>query len=187
MTGPTAGSLLMTGAAEVMLPPARLPGRLAFSPDGALVATGSMDWTARIWDARDGALRTTLTCEESVYTVAFSPEGTLLATVCADRAIWIWDLATATARTVIRSADWVGSVAFLPGGRYLATATDTGTARIWDAGAGPAAATPAVTLVALAGDGSAGGPRRLPAGARLLPGRQLAWRMSLRWRPGVWC
>jgi WD40 repeat protein len=183
---------------------------VAFCPDGTLLATGSMDWTARIWDARDGTLRTTLTCEETVYTVAFSPEGALLATVSADRTIWIWDLATAAARTVIRSADWVSSVAFLPGGRYLATATDTGTARIWDTGAGPETTVPAVTLVALAGDGYAallpdgrykldgdtgdrlwwldglrrltpgelgapeggaveGGPRLLPAGARLLP------------------
>ena len=128
---------------------------VAFSPDSTLVATGSQDWTARIWDARDGTLRTTLTCDEAVYSVAFSPEGTLLATVSADRTIWVWDLATATARTVIRSPDFVGSAAFLAGGRYLATATDTGTSRIWDTGAGPVTTVPAVTLVALAGDGYA--------------------------------
>ena len=179
-----------------------------FSPDGTHVATGSQDWTARIWDTGTGTLRTTLTCEESVFDVAFSPEGTLLATVCGDRAIWVWDLATATARTVIRpaDADWVSSVAFLPGGRYLATASSTGTARIWDTSTGPETKVPAVTLVALAGDGyaallpdgryklsgdagdrlwwldglrrvtageldgAAGGSRRLPDGARLLPG-----------------
>jgi WD40 repeat protein len=179
-----------------------------FSPDGTLVATGSLDWTARIWDARSGTLCTTLTCEEGVHAVAFSPEGALLATVCGDRAIWIWDLTTATARTVIRpaDADCVSSAAFLPGGRYLATASSTGTARIWDTSAGPVTTVPAVTLVALAGDGhaallpdggyklagdagdrlwwldglrrlgpddldpSADGPRRLPDGARLLPG-----------------
>lgn len=128
---------------------------VAFSPDSTLVATGSQDWTARIWDARDGTLRTTLTCDEAVYSVVFSPEGSLLAAVSADRTIWVWDLATATARTVIRSPDFVGSAAFLAGGRYLATATDTGTSRIWDTGAGPVTTVPAVTLVALAGDGYA--------------------------------
>ncbi len=180
---------------------------IAFASDGTLVATGSMDWTARIWDPRDGTLRTTLTCDEAVYSVAFSPEGTLLATVSADRSVWVWDLTTATVRTVIRSPDFVSATAFLPGGRYLAAVTDTGTARIWDTGTGPVTTVPAVTLVALAGDGYAallpdggyklsgdagdrlwwldglrrlapgeldasagGGPRRLPAGARLLPG-----------------
>jgi WD40 repeat protein len=153
---------------------------VAFSPDGTLVATGSMDWTARIWDTRAGTLLTTLTCEETVYIVAFSPEGALLATVSTDRSVWIWDLATATARTVIRSPDWVSAAAFLPGGRYLATTTDTGTARIWDVSTGPVTTTPAVTLVALAGDGYAA---LLPDGGYKLSGDagdRLWWLDGLR-------
>jgi WD40 repeat protein len=156
-----------------------------FSPDGALLATGSLDWTARIWDAATGVLHSTLTCDEAVYTVAFSPEGTLLGTVCHDRTIWVWDLARAAPQTIIRSTDFVNSVAFLPGGRYLATAADTGTARIWDIGAGPAVETPAVTLVALTGDGYA---TLLPDGGYKLSGEtgdRLWWLAGLhRFTPG---
>jgi hypothetical protein len=39
----------MTGPAEVMPAPARLPGRLAFAPDGALLAAG-----ATVIDVRSG-------------------------------------------------------------------------------------------------------------------------------------
>jgi len=81
---------------------------------------------------------------------------------------------------VIRAPDWVSSVACLRGGRYLATATDAGTARIWDTSLGPVTSVPAVTLVALAGDGYAA---LLPDGGYKLSGDagdRLWWLDGLR-------
>ena len=49
---------------------------VAFSPDGKAVLTGSMDKTARLWDAATGRpLGPALTHQGQVWAVAFSPDG----------------------------------------------------------------------------------------------------------------
>ena len=48
----------------------------AFSPDGQLVATASLDRTARIWSVKDGSTVATLKGHsDELTTVAFSPDG----------------------------------------------------------------------------------------------------------------
>ncbi len=65
--------------------------RGSFSPDGALVATSSVDQSARIWDAQTGELLRTL--PGPVGTAAFSPDGrTLITTGERDYAV-AWSLA----------------------------------------------------------------------------------------------
>jgi WD40 repeat protein len=58
---------------------------VAVSPDGALVATGSLDGTAKLWDAATGREKLTLFGHDGpVNTVAFTPDGRFLATASAD-------------------------------------------------------------------------------------------------------
>ena len=49
---------------------------VAFSPDGNRVLTGSLDNTARLWDASTSQkIRAFRGHESSVFSVAFSPDG----------------------------------------------------------------------------------------------------------------
>jgi WD40 repeat protein len=66
---------------------------LAWSPDGAWIATASYDHDARIWDAETGELMATLTGHaDSVYSVAWSPDGARVATSSNDRTFRVWDI-----------------------------------------------------------------------------------------------
>jgi WD40 repeat protein len=60
------------------------------SPDGKLIATFSVDGTARIWDARTGQLLRTLPFLPGGGQVHWSPDSTEVATVEAWR-IRLWD------------------------------------------------------------------------------------------------
>jgi roadblock/LC7 domain-containing protein len=109
---------------------------VAFSPDGGLLATGSADQTARIWDIPSGQERTRLAHGEGVAAVAFSPDGRLLATGSADQTARIWDAASGQERTRLSHDEGVLAVAFSPDGGLLATGSFDPTARIWDATSG---------------------------------------------------
>jgi len=58
---------------------------VAFSPDDSIIATGSTDGTAKIWDALTGRELLTLSSDGGgVTNVAFSPDGSRLATANRD-------------------------------------------------------------------------------------------------------
>ena len=66
---------------------------IAFSPDGAQLATASSDSTARLWDARTGAeLRRLEGHTHNINSIAFSPDGALLATGSWDSTARLWDV-----------------------------------------------------------------------------------------------
>ncbi|OHV39566.1 MULTISPECIES: WD40 repeat domain-containing serine/threonine protein kinase [Pseudofrankia] len=125
---------------------------VAFAPDGRMLATASVDGTARVWrlagetDTGASPLGEPLRGHEGrVLAVAYSPDGRALATAGGDHTARLW-LRAATgseARPAVDGhgyhplgiahghSDQVTSVAFARGGRLLATGGLDGTARLW--------------------------------------------------------
>ncbi|MGW0807392.1 caspase, EACC1-associated type [Nonomuraea sp. NPDC002799] len=114
--------------------------RIAYRPDGRVVATASGDFTTRLWNVADplrpksaGVVKGHT---KAVLAVAFSPNGRVLATGSADESAALWDVtdpAKPRALSTLKGhKDQVVSVAFSPKGDSLATASSDGTVRLWN-------------------------------------------------------
>lgn len=67
---------------------------VAASPDGTLLASGSLDETARLWDPEAGVCVAVLAGHDAVLAeVAFSPDGSLLVTASDNGVVQVWDVA----------------------------------------------------------------------------------------------
>lgn len=92
---------------------------VAISPNGRLMACGSKDRTARVWELESGRLVATLEGHQGFVTeVLFSPAGNELWTAGADGTIRQWDIEQAKQLRVLRGHDAsvVGLAAIVPQG-----------------------------------------------------------------------
>jgi WD40 repeat protein len=100
---------------------------------GGTVVTGSLDGTARIWDAASGKQKHTLPHGDHVRGLAVSPDGKWLVTGCNDRAVRVWNLASgALKRTLSGHTAQVVRIGFSPDGKLLASGGPQ-ELKLWDA------------------------------------------------------
>jgi len=107
---------------------------VAFSPDGTLMATASLDGTAKLWNARNGRELQTLTGHGGwVLGIDFTPDGRSLATAGIDGTARLWDVDTGRQVLVLSGhTGLIGDVDVSPHGTMLATGGSDGTVRVWD-------------------------------------------------------
>ncbi|MET7604899.1 NB-ARC domain-containing protein, partial [Streptomyces avermitilis] len=116
--------------------------RVAIAPDGAWLATGSLDGTVRIWDRASGnCIATLIGHRGQVLSVAIAADGAWFATGGVDGTVRIWDRASGTCTAPpIEQRGAVPSVALATDGTWLATAS-LDEVRIWDRASGTCTAT----------------------------------------------
>ncbi|MEV4893076.1 hypothetical protein AB0K48_27205, partial [Nonomuraea sp. NPDC055795] len=113
-----------------------------------MLATASLDRTARLWDVADRAgirpLSQLIGHTDALQSIAFSPDGRGLATASLDRTVGLWDVRDPRrprpAGTLTGHTDRVYAVAFSPDGQYVASASEDHTVRLWPVDPAAAAA-----------------------------------------------
>ncbi|MBW4490637.1 MAG: serine/threonine protein kinase [Trichocoleus desertorum ATA4-8-CV12] len=107
---------------------------IAFSSDGKMLVSGSVDQIVEIWDLKTENSNQTLSDHSGrVYDVAVNPDGQTLASGSEDNTIKIWNLHTGELLRTLKGHLWsVLSVAISPDGQTLASGSEDNTIKIWN-------------------------------------------------------
>lgn len=111
---------------------------LAFTRDGKVLASGSVDNTIKLWDTATGhQLRALKGHDMTVVSLAFSPDDRLLASGGADNTIKLWDLAAGQEKQTLRGHTlYVSAISFSPDGKLLVSASADQKIKLWEVATG---------------------------------------------------
>ena len=95
---------------------------ICFSPNGQLIASGSLDHTIKLWNTQTGKLLHTLQGHtHRIKSISFSPDGKLIVSVSADHTIRLWDVQTGALLVTLYTFESEAWVAVTPDGHYDAS------------------------------------------------------------------
>lgn len=118
---------------------------VALSPDGQLLAAGTLTGVIRLFDIStkellhtfEGFSRNDYRFSDRVYSVAFSPDGQILATVADDQTIKLWNPHTGELLHTLKEYPVsFQSVAFSPDGQILASGSHYKPIKLWNPNSG---------------------------------------------------
>ena len=116
---------------------------VAFSSDGKTLASGGIDNTVKLWDARSRQEVATLKGHPGdVTSVAFSSDDKMLASGGDDNTVKLWDVRSGQEVATLKGhAATVNSVAFSSDGKIVASGSGDRTVKLWDVRSGQEVAT----------------------------------------------
>ncbi len=111
--------------------------RIAWSPDGSMIATGNQYNSVTLWDVASGSLFCDLPFNGTIYGIAWSPDSGVLAAGSSSGqiAVWFGDF-SADARILKGHMETVASLGFSSDGKLLASGSWDGTIILWDMNGG---------------------------------------------------
>nr|WP_321353137.1 metallophosphoesterase [uncultured Methanoregula sp.] len=113
--------------------------RMAFSPDGEILATSSEEGFVNLFDTKNGKLLRSLKHNTPIVCVAWSPDGNILATGShdVDRSVYTWNPNTGQLlHTLKKHKSGIMDVAWSPDGTLLASCSNDGTIFLWGSNTG---------------------------------------------------
>ena len=107
---------------------------VAYSPDGAYLASGGWSDHIYIWDVVTGAcIRTITEPMGCVYTLAWSPDGLTLASGSEDHTVRLWHVASGICEKIFHGHEnWVSFVQWSSDGTHIITKSGDHTRRLWN-------------------------------------------------------
>ncbi|MEG4854110.1 AAA-like domain-containing protein [Microcoleus sp. B5-D4] len=104
---------------------------IAFSPNGAMLATASAGGTARIW-SKDGTPLSIFKHTSGLTNISFSPDSQMLLSASTDKMVRVWNIDGTLLKTLKGNKDAVWSASFSPDGKAIASASADGTVMLWN-------------------------------------------------------
>jgi WD40 repeat protein len=104
---------------------------VAFSADGALLVTGGIDSTVRVWRARDGTLLSSFRTPWEIMSAAISPDSELIVAGGISTSIPIWRLHDGMLIHELKDDALIERIAFSPDGQWLVGGGSTDHTILW--------------------------------------------------------